>query len=523
MRQPSVSQASSPRAAFRRFPLPTATARTKDLGGRWELSLLLSLAIAAFAVAAYVTASPLVLWLSFGPALWLALNWPKRLVELLVITSPTFPVVRLVTDSIGAQQVSTKGLFLSVDDPILAAFAIAWLARRLQARSAGKGWYPPALLGLLLLYPLVAIANLARLESNHSLVSLLYYLKWAQYAVLLILIPQTIRGADALALARSTVRLMMLVLVASAGFAVYEVFESVRTSSYTKAAAIPRASSFFGTLDPQNYGASEDPVNFGNYAMVAGSLALAVLGSRRHRSSSLPTAGFLASLVALVLSASRAPWLAAAMAYARVHRGGTARILLAFLVLTATVTLTAVFMPGVWQASFSRFEALSNWNFATEQSAHSRLEIALNSPVFAASDQYWLIGHGHSSYRFIAEEHLSRITGGISRSLYSFLLTAWYDIGPTGLALWILFFVQLRRRFALIHQSVTAPEIQTLAWGLLGALWGLAVASMFGEVPYNWRVMGVFYVAAGVCLGADAAARQAAAAAPRYFVWRWRQ
>jgi uncharacterized membrane protein (DUF485 family) len=274
-------------------------------------------------------------------------------------------------------------------------------------------------------------------------------------------------------------------------------------------------------LDPQSFGASEDPVNFGTYALVAGSVALAALGSRRHRSSgSLPATSFLASLVALVLSASRAPWLAAAIAYARVHRGGTARVLLAFLVLAVGVTLTGVFLPSVWQASFSRFEALSDWNLAAERSAHSRLEIALNSPVFAA-DQYWLIGHGHSSYRFIAEEHLSRITGGISRSLYSFLLTAWYDVGPAGLALWILFFAQLRRQFTLIHQRSPSPEIRTLAWGLLGALWGLAVASMFGEVPYNWRVMGVFYVAAGVCLGADAAARQAAASAPRYFVWRW--
>ena len=56
---------------------------------------------------------------------------------------------------------------------------------------------------------------------------------------------------------------------------------------------------------------------------------------------------------------------------------------------------------------------------------------------------------------------------------------------------------------------------------MLGALWGLALASMFGEVPYNWRVMSVFYAGVGTCLAANEAARSAAV--PRVFSWGIRQ
>jgi hypothetical protein len=231
------------------------------------------------------------------------------------------------------------------------------------------------------------------------------------------------------------------------------------------------------------------------------------MGSTR-RTGWFPAASFMASLIALLLSASRAPWLAGMLAFAKVQRMGSSRVMLGGLTLAFGVTMTLAFAPQVWQASFSRFEALGEWNFSAERSARSRLEIALNSPVFDV-DQYWLIGHGHSSYRFVAEEHLSRITQGVSRSLYNFFLTAWYDAGPAGLTLWILFFVQLRRQLASIYKRSPAPEVRTLAWGLIGAWWGLALASMFGEVPYHWRVMGAFYLAAGVCLAADQAAREA--------------
>ena len=82
--------------------------------------------------------------------------------------------------------------------------------------------------------------------------------------------------------------------VASAGFAIYEVTESIRTHTYSQAALYPRASSFFGTLDPARFGASEDPVNFGCYLIVAGSIALAF--SRRVRTAA---GGTLAAAAAL--------------------------------------------------------------------------------------------------------------------------------------------------------------------------------------------------------------------------------
>ncbi len=475
---------------------------------RGEASLLATGLTGLTILLAYFLNSPAVLWCSLAPALWLAISHPARLVQLLAVTSPVFPVVRLTADIVGAQQVSTKGMFMSGDDPIIAALGVAWLLARSRVRATGwHSWRPSALSFLLILYPVVTLANLGRLDTNQSAVSLLYYLKWAEYAVLLVMIPQIVRGVEAIELAESIPRVMMAVLLLSSVFAVYEVAEAFRTGSYSQAATIPRASAFFGTLDSKRFGASEDPVNFGTYVMVAGSVALAVMGSGR-RSGWLPGTSFLASLVALVLSASRAPWLAAVPAYGRVQKLGSSRVLLGALAVAFAVTGTLTFAPQLWHASFSRFEALADWNQAAERSATSRLEIARNSPVFEI-DQYWLIGHGHSSYRFVAEEHLSRITSGVSRSLYNFFLTAWYDGGPVALTLWILLFLQLRRRLSTVQARSPAKPVRTFASGLSGALWGLAVAAMFGEVPYNWRVMGVFYLATGVCLAADEAARSA--------------
>jgi hypothetical protein len=476
---------------------------------RGEASLFAAVLTAVIILVGYGFDSPLVLWCSLAPALWLAAAHPLRLVQLLAVTSPIFPVVRVTRDIVGAQQVSTRGLFLSGDDPVIIALAAAWLLAFMRSGARSRGWRPRALLWLLALYPAVVLANLGRLDGNQSIVSFLYYLKWAEYAVLLVIVPQLLTGAEAIKLASSFPRIMMMVLLISSVFAVYEVEESIRNGTYSQAASIPRASSFFGTLDPRRYGASEDPVNFGTYVMVAGSVALASMGSTK-RSGWLPVGSFLGSLVALLLSASRAPWLAAGLAYGRVQKLGSSRVLLGALVIIFGVTATLAFAPQIWHATFSRFEALSDLNQSAERSASNRLEIALNSPVFEI-DQYWLAGHGHSSYRFIAEEHLSRITTGVSRSLYNFFLTAWYDVGPAGLTLWILFFVQLRRKLASIHSRSPAPAVRTLAWGLSGALWGLGIASMFGEVPYNWRVMGAFYLATGVCLAADEAVRAAAA------------
>jgi hypothetical protein len=484
-----------------------------SLKPRGEASLLAAACVAVAILAGYIFDSIALVWCSLFPALWLAASHPVRLVQLLAITTPTFPIVRLTRDFVGAQQVSTKGLFISGDDPIIAALGVAWLIATLRRSGKMRIWYPNAMLSLLILYPLICVANLARLDTNQSTVSLLYYFKWAEYAILMLALPRILSGQEAVRLATSFPRLMMVALLASALFASYEFAEALRTGSYSQAAAIPRASSFFGTLDPARFGASEDPVNFGTYVVVAGSVALAVMGANQR--GGLPGVSFLASLAALLFSASRAPLLAGAVAFGRVQKLGSSRMMLGVLALVLGVTGSVVLAPQLWHASFSRFEALGDWSAASESSATNRLEIALHSPVFDV-DQYWLIGHGHSSYRFIAEEHLSRITTGISRSLYNFLLTAWYDAGPAGLLLWMLLFLQLRRKLESVHTKSALPAIRTFAWGLLGALWGLALASMFGEVPYNWRVMGSFYLAVGACLAADEACRTAA---PTRFFW----
>jgi hypothetical protein len=469
-------------------------------------SLTPALLYCAWALAAYFASSPLLLWTGLPLALLIAFRDPGSLILLMAITTPVFPVIRLGSDAFGAQQVSTKGLFFSADDPLAAALLVAWITAKLRCPHRGGGLFPGALAWLLLLYPLAGAANLFRLEANQWIVTGLYYCKWAQYALLVLAVPGVLAGSQASGMVARYRRAMVTAMILSAVFAGYETAEALRTGSYTSAYEYPRASSFFGSLNPARYGASEDPVNFGVYAVIAGSIALAGLGRRDRRTSSF--AGIAAALAALVLSASRAPWLAAAAAFLRIYRVRSSRLLAGLAAISVLAAPAILVLPEILSANAARFSALRLWTDSTDTSALSRLQIAMNSPVFEF-DQYWLIGHGHSSYRFVAEEHLSKISRGVTRSLYNFPLMAWYDAGPAGLLFWILLFRQLSTKLARIGAASPSEEVRTLASGLRGALWAVAISSLFGEVPYNWRVMGVFYSAVGVCLASDAAARRA--------------
>jgi hypothetical protein len=164
--------------------------------------------------------------------------------------------------------------------------------------------------------------------------------------------------------------------------------------------------------------------------------------------------------------------------------------------------VAVLFFPDITQTVFDRFTMIVPASQSVEGSAGDRLLIALNSPVFEI-DSFWLIGHGHSSYRFISEQHLSSIIGRVSRSLYNFPMTVWYDAGALGIILWTTLYIQLNRYFRRIAQQASDLAVGALAEGLQAALLGLLVASMFSEVPYNWRVMGFFYCATGICLAAS--------------------
>jgi hypothetical protein len=371
---------------------------------------------------------------------------------------------------------------------------------------------------------------MARLEPNQVLVSGLYYVKWLQYAALVFVLPGLLDGAESNSLVRSLRRVLGLAIAASALLAAYEVAESIGTGSFAAAARFPRASAFFGTLDPAKFGASEDPVNFGCFLVVAGAIALSLAnrgGSRRTFGPALTVAG---AVVGVLLSVSRAPLLAGAVALAYVQRWRPGRVVLT----GAAVTLAAVggllLFPDVGAILGARVEAIADPASALESSAAGRMAAIVGAPVFDP-DAFWLAGHGHSSYRFAVEPHSSQFGASVSRSLYSFPLAAWYDAGAAGLVLWVLVFVQFNRRFAaLAGESVRTPggrgghpvvrptadaidshgsrmpaadsDVRSLARGMRGALWGLAVAALFAEVPYHWRVMGVFYICAGICLSA---------------------
>jgi len=471
------------------FPRPTALAALLATGP---------------ALAGWWADSPVLLWLGFPAALWLAFVSAESLVTILTVTTPTFPVIRLADDMVGAKRVSTKGMFFAADDPLIAALFVAWLWKRMSRREAASPGYPSALAGLILLYPAVLLINAARLDWAQMTVSGLYYFKWLQYAFLCIAVPQLLEGASPGMVVKSVRRAAWIALAASGGFAVYESLMAIRTGSYTIAASIPRASAFFGSLDPTRYGASEDPVNFGIWAMVAGSIALAGAGQSGRRLSASAATGLLAAITALLLSASRAPWLAAAGAFIRIQRIRSARLVVAGVVCLSFGVTTWAALPDLWDTTIGRFKLLGEGRDSSEGSAIDRMVIAMNSPVFQF-DQFWLTGHGHSSYRFIAEAHLASITGGVSRSLYNFLLTVWYDAGVAGIVLWILLFLQLSGRFKSIARHNPDSRVRSLATGLRGALDGLAIASMFGEAPYNWRVMGFFYLLTGVCLAGERA------------------
>ncbi|MFN7925805.1 MAG: O-antigen ligase family protein [Bryobacteraceae bacterium] len=494
-----------------RRPKPVPPAAPTERQGRTGLGAptwVLGVLYFALALGAWAESSPLLLWAGLPLALWIAMDNPAGLVTMLGLTVPMFPVLRVATDELGAQSVSTKGLFFSADDPLVLALLVAWARSMLARGGKGPAVFPRALVWLMGLYPAVWAVNALRLDWNQWAVCGLYFLKWAEYALLALAIPGALSTMSAGRLLGQYRRASVFAIAASAVFAAYEMAESIRTGAFSAAASYPRASAFFGTLDPQRFGASEDPVNFGVYAMVAGSIAFGAFGKSRRLDGS--SAGAVAAAaVALAASVSRAPWLAAVTAFLKIYRLRSSRLLIGLLGLAILALGAALLLPEVWEVNAERFSAMRFWGESRESSAASRLTIALNSPVFEV-DQYWLTGHGHSSYRFIAESHLAAITGRLSRSLYNFFLTIWYDAGPAGLLLWILLFRQLNRKFTWLADAGSSNEVRAMAKGLLGALWGLAAASMFSEVPYNWRVMGVFYTAVGVCLAAEAAGARAA-------------
>jgi hypothetical protein len=503
------------------FSTPQPSAATSFNRGLWAfypkaiqplpaITIFPSVACLAIALASYWLSYPLLLCASIFPALWIGAISPARLVQLLLITTPIFPVIRLVEDVLQSRQVSTKGVFCSADDPLITALILTWIWRWMRHRGNPRKLFPSALLCLILLYPLVIAVNAMRLSPDQVIISALYYLKWIQYAVLLIAIPQVVPAVQVPQLVASFRKLLIVPLAASALFAAYETFESLRTGTFSAAARYPRASSFFGSLNPLMFGASEDPVNFGVYAMVAGSIVLGLWTWTGRKGRGALLVGLISGVASILLCASRAPMLAAALAASKIHRFRSSHVILLLGGAVFLALISLVLAPQIWTVTVERFEAMADWQNAFEHSAQDRATIVSHSPVFQI-DQYWIFGHGFFSYRFIAEEHLAAITGGISRSLYNFLLTAWYDAGAFGLALWILLFVQLSRRFRHIHRTCPSLDIRAIAWGLLGALWGLALASMFGEIPYSWRIMGFFYTCSGICLAGDAYYRRIAA------------
>jgi hypothetical protein len=481
-------------------PLPAAEAwapvhRRRDV----FLAVAIMTSVPAIGITAWWWNSPLLLWASLVPALWLGCVQPHLLVSLLMLMTPLFPVVRLSYDAIGAQRVSTKGLFVSADDPLVAAMALVAGWRMLSGHRRPLDMTPGALIGLAALYPAVIAINALRLEPNQVQVSLLYYVKWIEYAALVILIPRLVPRSAAARLIDCHWRSLLLGVALSAAFAAFEIGEALRSGSYTAAALYPRASAFFGSLDPLRYGASEDPVNFGSYMTVVGAVSLAYLQGRRGAGAA--GLGVAAAVIGVLLSASRTPIVAGLVAYGKVQKLRAAQVLLALIVSASAAVGASVFMPELWSVTLTRFESTLAGDGAAENSAIDRLRIAANSPVLEI-DEYWLTGHGHSAYRFIAEQHLLQFTRGVSRSLYNFWLTVWYDVGLFGIVLWILLFAQLHRALSRTAVQAANPNLRALARGLSGALWGVAAASMFGEIPYNWRVMGVFYNSVGVCFAA---------------------
>jgi hypothetical protein len=202
--------------------------------------------------------------------------------------------------------------------------------------------------------------------------------------------------------------------------------------------------------------------------------------------------------------------LSALVGYLRLQKLRAGKTIVSIAGLTFLGVTCAFVFPNATQSVLDRFEMIVPTGQSTEGSAADRLTIVSNSPVFEM-DSYWLFGHGHSSYRFIADQHLSTIMSRSSRSLYNFPMTVWYDSGLAGILLWVLLLFQFDRFLKRAIRD-SRIEVSALAEGLRAALWGTVLASMFSEIPYNWRVMGFFYNALGICI--------AAAKAPIRVSWR---
>jgi hypothetical protein len=130
----------------------------------------------------------------------------------------------------------------------------------------------------------------------------------------------------------------------------------------------------------------------------------------------------------------------------------------------------------------------------------------LNAPVFEW-DSYWLSGHGHSTYRFVAG-NISRGSPTASAEVSTISLTIWYDMGRPAYAL-----VRVVRPTLASLRAIAAASLQygcaRGTSGLQAALFGLA-SLLFGEFRTT-GAYGFFSACCGVCLAAARTERALAA------------
>ncbi len=234
---------------------------------------------------------------------------------------------------------------------------------------------------------------------------------------------------------------------------------------------------------------------------------------------------FILGLVALVLTYSRASWLAFfggmfTIGYFllkdrrvfRIVTAGAAAILLYLIFLTVTQGFGSGTVDSTARQSLrDRFvEAVSVYSWQQSYEGYGRFFFIINTPLIVVSHNP-LFGVGPGNYG-----------GGVAaaldnRTVYNRLhlpfgiqntygqidnnwLSIWGEFGTIGLVIWIMIFVEIFRS-AYFVQSVSEDTVQkTVAQGLCGSVVGLAILGFFGPYFEFRALMVYFWLLVGIAL-----------------------
>lgn len=378
------------------------------------------------------------------------------------------------------------------NDLLIPAVAAGWLwrgllARRVQFVSSPLSWPLGTMFVVFVLTFIAGMLQLPFLTGHERLVSSMYLVRWAEYAMLFFVVADVVRTRNA---GRSVLFsvLAAAVLVALLGFVQLKVFPDF--SSMVPKGWDPHVGRLLSTWFDPNFAAGF----FSFVAVIAAGIALHSSG--RMRVALWTVAAVLFAGVVLTFSRS---------GYVAFIAGAT---VLTFLK-SRRLFMLMVVVAGLVVMSVPRVQERVIGAFSIDETAKTRI-VSWKNALSVVQD-FPLTGIGYNAYRFVqvdygfqkdAAEHSA---GGSDSSLLTVLVTA----GSVGLAvyLWLLWaYASVAWR---AFRSGDSPLVRGLGLGALSAIASVAAHSFFINSLLYPHMMETIALTFGTLVGLTAKERAA--------------